>query len=65
MFAFFPSPALKFAGGILTGLAFWLLTAGVLRHLQHLVPLVTANPPSVGRHLSNRKDRELCVDALS
>ena len=65
MFAFFPSPALKFAGGILTGLAFWLLTAGVLRHLQHLLPLVTANPPSVGRHLSNRKDRELCVDALS
>ncbi len=64
MFAFFPSPVLKFAGGILTGLAFWLLTAGVLRRLQHLVPLMTANRPSV-RHLRNRKGEDLCVDALS
>jgi hypothetical protein len=65
MFAFFPTPALKFAGGVLTGLAFWLLTASVLRHLQHLVPLMTANPRSVSRQLSNRKGKDLCVDALS
>ena len=65
MFAIFPSAGLKFAGGILTGLAFWLLTAGLLRHLQHLVPLMTANPPSFSRHLSNRREKDLCVDALS
>jgi hypothetical protein len=64
MFAFFSSPALKFAGGILAGLAFWLLTTGLLRRLQQLVPLITTSRPSVGRHVSNRKDG-LCVDALS
>lgn len=65
MFAFFPHPVLKFAGGILAGLAFWLLTTRLLRRLQQqLVPMMTAGPSSV-RHLSNRKENDLCVDAPS
>ena len=64
MFGFFPSPALKFAAGILAGLAFWLLTTGLLRRLQQLVPLIATSRPSVARHASNRKE-DLCVDALS
>ena len=64
VFTFFSSPALKFVGGILAGLAFWLLTTGLLRRLQQLVPLITTSRPSVGRHVSNRKDG-LCVDAIS
>ena len=63
MFAFF-SPALKFAGGILAGLAFWLLTTGLLRRLQQLVPLIATSRPSVaGTRAIERK--KICVDALS
>jgi hypothetical protein len=64
LFAFFPSPALKFAGALATGLAFWWASTGLLRRLQSRVPLITTSERPLVRPLTHRKDY-LCADAPS
>ncbi len=64
MFEFFPTPALKFVGALAAGITFWFVSAGVLRRLQRLVPLLGPHRPEPIRHSLNRKDY-LCTDAPS
>lgn len=64
MFAFFSNPALKFAAALAAGLAFWWVSAGLLRRLQQLVPLTTAVRRPPASHPHHRKDL-LCADAPS
>jgi hypothetical protein len=64
MFDFFTSPALKFTGALAAGITLWFLSAGLLRRLQQLVPLMRPRAPEPVRHPLNRKDY-LCTDAHS
>jgi hypothetical protein len=63
VFPYFSHPESKFAAGIAAGLLFWLVSAGLLRRLQHLVPLIAAvRGPAVSP--PQRKDL-LCADVRS
>ena len=64
VFAFFEQPALKFAASLAVGLLFWWVSAGLLRRVQQLVPLITAAPTPPTSHPHHRKDL-LCADARS
>ena len=64
VFAFFSNPTLKFAAALAVGLLFWWASAGLLRRVQHVVPLITAVRAPLKNHPHQRKDL-LCADAPS
>jgi acyl-CoA synthetase (AMP-forming)/AMP-acid ligase II len=64
LFAFFSTPALKFAGALAAGLAFWSVSTSLLRRLQWSVPLIATPAQTPAEHLRLRKDY-LCVDVRS
>jgi HAMP domain-containing protein len=64
MFEFFATPALKFVGALAAGITLWFVSAGLLRRLQRLVPLLSSQRSEPLRHSLNRKDH-LCADAPS
>jgi hypothetical protein len=64
VFAHFSHPVLKFAAALAVGLLFWWASAGLLRRVQHVVPLITAVRAPLTNHPHQRKDL-LCVDAPS
>lgn len=64
MFAFFPSPALKFGAALAAGLLFWWVSAGLVRRLQELVPLVVATRKPPVSHPQQRRNL-LWADAPS